>query len=214
MKPKLKSNARTSNAELTAQTRFNILDATITSLASVGYAGTTISSIAEKVGISRPALVYHFESKYALLVETANALYDYMGVEFTQAAPPSLPPRERVLALMDASFRMTSTREQRALIELLLAAQRDPEYKTIAGPAIEVRDRRFAEAWQSIIDSVDCPPEGVNLVRDLIISAHRGMTIGTSLHGDAEAPNWFEQHAALRRLMVEAMTTRPGKRGK
>lgn len=203
MKPKHQANVRTSNAQLSATTRSNILEAAISSLATVGYAGTTISSIAESVGLSRPALVYHFVSKHALMVEVINALYDRMDEQLRQAASGLRTPRERVLALFDMAYQMTTSQEQRAFIELLLAARRDPDYRVVAAPAITQRERQFDKAWGDLVSKVG--GDRLNILHDLVVSAHRGMTITNALTGDSDEPSRGKQHELLRQLLIDAM---------
>ena len=70
---------RRTNADMSAETQTAIIKATIAGLAEHGYAGTTMALIAQRVGVSRAALVYHFDSKNALMTAVINAIYDEMG---------------------------------------------------------------------------------------------------------------------------------------
>ena len=106
--PKFKFiGARRTNADMSSETQARILKATIASLAELGYAGTTMSGIADRIGVSRAALIYHFNSKNALMAAVINAIYDEMAAMFKSAAHPALTPAERMLAVLDASFSFT-----------------------------------------------------------------------------------------------------------
>ena len=52
---------------MTADTTRKILRASCDSGAALGYTGTTLAIISEKVGVSRAALLYHFRSKDELM---------------------------------------------------------------------------------------------------------------------------------------------------
>jgi len=201
MKPKTRPAERTSNAEMTAQTRGRIVAATMSSLAELGYAGTTMSGIAERVGLTRAALIYHFENKYLLMGEVINSIFDDMAQRFAAAAPPSLTPKERILALLDASFAMTDSIVQMALIELLLAARRDPDCRVVVAPTIALRDRGFHSAWHAITADAGANQQRLDLLRDFAVSVFRGITICKSLTGDA--PTFDQQHAVLRRMILD-----------
>jgi AcrR family transcriptional regulator len=203
MKPKSKPAQRTTNAEMSAQSRGRIVAATMSSLAEVGYAGTTMSGIAERVGLTRAALIYHFENKYVLMAAVANAIYDEMGVRFREAAPASLNPRERIFALLDASYAMTDSVIQMALIELLLAARRDPACRAEVAPTIEQRDQGFNEVWHAIVEGATDHPERMDLLRDFSVSVFRGMTICRSLSADIST--FDQQNVVLRRLIQEVL---------
>ncbi|WP_416051551.1 TetR/AcrR family transcriptional regulator [Cupriavidus basilensis] len=201
MKPKRRDEHRRSNAEMSAQTKAKILMAGIESLAELGYAGTTISEIAERVGLTRAALLYHFESKNALMVAVMNALYDEMASRFAAAAPAFLAPRERLLAVLDTMGNHASSTNQMALIELLLAARRDPGFRDEVALTVARREAVFDSAWGSLIESFPTAPR-LEVLRDLTVAALRGVTIGRSLGGDD--PRFDSQFAELRRLFVEA----------
>ena len=161
---------RRTNADISSETRARILEATAASLAELGYAGTTMSGIAERIGVSRAALIYHFNSKNALMAAVIDAIYDEMAAMYRSAAHPALLPAERMLAVLDASFQFTHTVSQMAHIELLLAARRDASFRDEVAPAIALRDRGFEEAWHALTAELDGSRERLDLVRDFALS--------------------------------------------
>ncbi|MGY2488918.1 TetR/AcrR family transcriptional regulator [Cupriavidus sp. CP313] len=201
MKPKRSNARRTSNAEMSAQTKARILTASVESLAELGYAGTTMSEIAERVGLTRAALIYHFESKNAMMVAVMNALYDEMAVRFAAAAPAFLTPKDRLLAVLDTMGNHASSINQMALIELLLAARRDPGFRDEVAPLVARREAAFDKAWSDLIGNFKTAPR-LEVLRDLAVAALRGYTIGKSLSDDN--PRVDRQFAELRKLFLEA----------
>jgi len=194
---------RRSNADMSAQTQASILSAGIESLASLGYAGTTMADIAQRVGLSRAALFYHFENKNALMVAVINALYDNMGRAYREAAHPALTAAEQLLAVFDVAYRQTQGTDQMALVELLLAARRDSTFCTAVTPTIEARDRIFQDAWHTLIERHGGQREQLDLVRDFAVSVFRGITICRCLGTD---PASFErQNALLRKLLMDSL---------
>jgi len=203
VKPRRTREHSTSNAEMSAQTKAGILNAAIACLAELGYAGTTISEIADRVGLTRAALIYHFESKHALMAAVIDAIYDEMAARFAAAAPPFLAPRERLLALLDSAGNHASSVNQIALLELLLAARRDPGFQAEVLPAIAQREAAFDGAWREAIGGLPNAPR-LEMLRDLSVAVLRGVTIGRSLGHDVVRID--HQLAELRRLFVEAIT--------
>ena len=98
-----------------SDTRQRILDIATSLFADRGYAATSLSDIAERLGTSKAALYYHFRSKGAIL----EALVAEPLAAFTKLAEaaPDLPPREVLAAILDATIAM------RSLFDLL---DRDP----------------------------------------------------------------------------------------
>ena len=200
------AGARRTNADMSSETQARILQATIASLAELGYAGTTMSGIAERIGVSRAALIYHFNSKNALMAAVINAIYDEMAAMYKSAAHPALTPAERMLAVLDASFEFTTSTSQMAQVELLLAAKRDASFRAEVAPTIEQRDVVFQQAWKQLtleIGGLSGASARLDLVRDFAVSVFRGITVTRSISSDLAS---FErQHVLLRKLLQDAL---------
>ncbi len=74
-----------------------ILDAAIIVFARQGYAGTSVQDILDEIGVSKPALYYHFESKAGLFRAILDHAYDECFRLIRTAVTP-LPPGENQLA--------------------------------------------------------------------------------------------------------------------
>ena len=79
------------------RTRQDILDATASSLATVGYTATTVKSIAESIGMQDASIYYHFASKDALVGQVLD-IGTSLAVDAVDQALSALPddhdPRE------------------------------------------------------------------------------------------------------------------------
>lgn len=197
------ASIRISNQEMTAQTCANVLQATKESLASKGYAGTSLTSVAKGLGLTQPALSYHYSTKSQLMAAVAISIYDEMANLYRKAAPASLNAGERMLALIEAAYEQTGSTNQMALIELLLAARRDPQCREAVAPIIAQRDQEFEQVWHSLVEQLPGRESRLELLRDLAVSLYRGMTVN---HALANSQNTFAlQHAVIRRLFLESL---------
>src|ERR1700757_797172 len=66
--------ARRTQAQRRDAMRRRLLAATVASLAEDGYAGSTLSSIVRRAGVSRGAQVHHYPNKQALILDAAEDL--------------------------------------------------------------------------------------------------------------------------------------------
>jgi AcrR family transcriptional regulator len=73
---------RRTQAERSAAMRTRLLNATIESLVTYGYAGTTTPRVAELAGVTRGAQIHHFRSKEDLVV----AAIEHLAQQRVQAA--------------------------------------------------------------------------------------------------------------------------------
>lgn len=62
--------------KINARRRAEIIAATVATLAEVGYGGTSLAAIGQRVGISKSVVGYHFKNKEALVNAVVNAIYD------------------------------------------------------------------------------------------------------------------------------------------
>ena len=85
-------------AELTAE----ITDAARRQLAEVGAAALSLRAVAREVGMVSSAVYRYFPSRDELLTRLIIESYDALGAAAEEADDPSLPPRERWLAVCRA----------------------------------------------------------------------------------------------------------------
>lgn len=76
-------------------TRAQILDDALELFRANGFGRTSLREIADKVGISKPALYYHFDSKDDLLVELVRPLSTAVDVLLDRAEAADPPPTGR-----------------------------------------------------------------------------------------------------------------------
>ncbi|MDR3414858.1 MAG: TetR/AcrR family transcriptional regulator [Nevskia sp.] len=122
-----KPGVRRTQAERSNAMRRRLLAATVESLAEEGYAGSTLSSIVRRAGVSRGAQVHHYPNKQALILDAAEDLmrrsYRALGAVLLSVAKEDDRLEALIKACWDSLF---ATPMYRAYTELLIASQRDP----------------------------------------------------------------------------------------
>jgi AcrR family transcriptional regulator len=78
-----------------------ILDAAEGCFARSGYAGAAMREIAERAGVSKSLLHYHFQSKEHLFVEVQMRAYERLAARVAAAAAPAASGKERALQAFD-----------------------------------------------------------------------------------------------------------------
>jgi TetR/AcrR family transcriptional repressor of bet genes len=85
--------------------RTQLIEATIETLAEVGYARTTLTAVARRAGLSHGLVNFHFETKEKLLHETMVFLGEEYRANWTAALAAAGPSAaERLHALLEADF--------------------------------------------------------------------------------------------------------------
>src|SRR5262245_61669639 len=130
---------RRTQAERSATTRTQLLDATLTCLQELGYTRTTTTEIARRAGVSRGAQLHHFPTKVELVTQAVEHLFERRHAEFL-AAFERLPvgPGGRMEAAIDLLWSMVKGPAFLAWLELAVAARTDSE---LATPVAELTER-------------------------------------------------------------------------
>jgi AcrR family transcriptional regulator len=135
-------------AERSADTQALLLDATIESLAEVGYARTSTTAITRRAGVSRGAQVHHYPTKGDLVVAAVERVFAQLEASFTQRFR-ALPASERTLGLaVDELWAIFQGPAYPAILELVVASRTDPELHVV----VEAVATRFERTVADLFD--------------------------------------------------------------
>ncbi|CAM3889818.1 TetR/AcrR family transcriptional regulator [Tsukamurella ocularis] len=191
-----------SRAEQKELTREKLLDATITSLVTHGYAGTTTQRIQEAAGVSRGALLHHFGSKSELLVaaihHVADARLRQMAGLSAEFADSTDPLRDMVAAIRSA---MTGPHFQAAL-ELWSASRTDAQLAAALLPA----ERRLGAELRGIFAEYSgiADPTARALAFESLMALVRGLEVTRHLRDDGSIAD-----AVIENWMISVRPDRP-----
>lgn len=139
-----------------AQTRSRLIEATIQCLVERGYAGTTTPLVAKAAGLSRGAMLHHFENSATLIRATIVELHERRLRAFRRSSEAS---QHDPATMVSAYWRQVQRPAFIAFQELAMAARTDAELSQIMLPLqLEYRERFNAEAimlfpeWHSAPD--------------------------------------------------------------
>jgi AcrR family transcriptional regulator len=109
--------------------RQRLLDATVACLVDYGYAGTTVTRVAERAGVTRGAQVHHYRTKddlvTAAVTHLASQSAEFGWAQVARLADAADPVGDLLDTLWDVHRGPTFT----ATVELWVAARTDPELR-------------------------------------------------------------------------------------
>ncbi|WP_428700343.1 transcriptional regulator BetI [Stappia sp.] len=137
-----------------AHRRKALIDATVETIHARGFGDATMAEIARRAGVSGGLAHHYFGSKAGLLNATMRALLTDLSRETRERMARAAGPRERISAMIAASF--APTQFQPALISAWLAfylqARTEPETRRL----LRVYHRRLvsnlAHAFAALLD--------------------------------------------------------------
>lgn len=170
-----RSNGGTLQAAKAAQTRSRLLEATVRCIVKHGYANTTTPRVAKEAGLSRGAMMHHFENGAALIKATIIELHEKRLRAFRRAA--ERPEEHDVDTLVETYWAQVQKPAFIAFHELAVAARTDKELADILLPLQEeFRDRFNAQAHALFPEWGDSPTQ-FDLAMSLSQTIMEGMAI-------------------------------------
>ncbi|MBT2364715.1 TetR/AcrR family transcriptional regulator [Streptomyces sp. ISL-10] len=172
------SAAKAPKQDRSRATRQRLLEAAVACLAEVGWAGSTVSVVAERAGVSRGAAQHHFPTREDLF----TAAVEYVAEERSQALR-SLPTEDRgqvVAALVD----LYTGPLFRAALHLWVAASNEEQLR----PRVTELEARVGRETHRIavrlLDADESRPGVRETVQGLLDMA-RGLGLANLLTDDA-----------------------------
>ncbi|MFD0166669.1 TetR/AcrR family transcriptional regulator [Streptomyces decoyicus] len=112
--------------------RQQLIDATIDLISTRGYPATSLSAIAERAGLSKAAVLYHFSSKGNLTRAALEQVMEQFGAYVTERVAQAAGPRDAIVAYVRAmiGYQQAHRRQVRVITEMLLDDEGGTRLKT------------------------------------------------------------------------------------
>ncbi|MFM8355682.1 MAG: TetR/AcrR family transcriptional regulator [Gammaproteobacteria bacterium] len=167
-------------------TRTRIMEAAVECLAANGYASLSTTSVAERAGLTRAAMLYHFPSRSALIEAVVNYVTRKRVEMYGEAMARIAHDAQYFEQAIDIAWAQLQTPEFLAFAELTSAARTDPDLSVTVSPALAEFDRARRVMALELF-----PPEHVgrpwfDLRRDIARFLLEGLALHGGLSFDAE----------------------------
>lgn len=136
-------NKVTWQARKSAETRERLLEATLDSLADLGYFETTISTIVEYAGVSRGSIRHHFRSKAEIIGATIEYLNERRLEAYRRDLFEQTGDVEPLDYVIETFWKHLTEREYAAHQELVVASRTDKRLHQVLRPALMRMDERW-----------------------------------------------------------------------
>jgi AcrR family transcriptional regulator len=181
-----RSGARKTQQDRAAETRRQLLDATVECLTELGYAGTTTTEVQRRAGVSRGALLYHFPSKATLLVEAVGHLAELQGAELRERIEELPGDADRIEAGVSLLWESFSGPLFYVAMELWTAARTDPELREVLVREERALGREMRRFCRELFGAELAARERFDEALDMMLQFMRGAAMTAILRADAE----------------------------
>ncbi len=166
-------------AQKSASTRLQIVEAALRCFVEHGYGGTTTTEIIAKAGLSRGAMLHHFPSKTDVVRAAVEHLHSKRLKAFRKAIEQLPRDESRARKALEAYLDHVRHPLYAAFLELWIAARTDPELEAILKPAHEA----FEREWYRIAQDLWPGRRGSEASFDLVLDLVRCMMDGIAVRG-------------------------------
>lgn len=176
------SIARPPQQDRSRATRQSLLDATIESLADVGWSGTTVVAVAARAGVSRGAAQHHFATRDDLVLASVDQVTDEISEQLA-ASRIDATTENRAQAVVELLADVWTSSVGRAATHLWVAASTDPELRDLVLPLERRLNREIYQATFALLGA-DADEQRAREAVRLTLHLVRGVGLGSLLRAD------------------------------
>ena len=180
------SSPREPRQERGRATRRSLLDATIQSLADVGWSGTTVVAVAARAGVSRGAAQHHFGTRDDLVRAAVEQVTDELTRELRLQQRVLAGSTDRVLGALEILADVWSGTVGRAATHLWVAASTDPTLRELVVPLERRLNREMFQVAAHLIGADTSEPKTRQSV-GISLQLLRGVGLSSLLGRDPAA---------------------------
>lgn len=169
-------------AQKSAATRDQILDAAVSCIVDLGYSRTTTMKIAERAGLSRGATLHHFPSKIDIIRAAVDYLHEKRLRAFRNSVISIPEGTDRIKAATDAYWAHATHPIFVAFFELSVVARTDKELEKILRPAQVSFDEEWYKTAQELFPEWQSDQEAFDLALSLVQHLMEGIAVSSMTH--------------------------------
>jgi AcrR family transcriptional regulator len=171
-----------------------VFDAVTAVVAEAGPSGLTLAAVAEKVGLSGPALAQRFGSKRNLLLAYAAASAEGMEGLFEEARRSSPDAVSAVTAALVAFSASVPTRQALANnLAFLYLDLTDPELGAHAAKQSRVLRRHIADLLREAQKGGQLGPVDAAALADSVYTTYNGALVTWAIDGRGTLARWLRE---------------------
>jgi AcrR family transcriptional regulator len=196
---------RRTQEERRAETRRKLIDATIQALQEHGAARMTMADVAEKAGLTRGAIQYHFDTPTELLKATVVEIAERMGGMIDIGALRGMELGPRIDALIDANWKAYTSGNYIAFLEIAVQGRIEPELGKVVRETLAEIELSRADTWTEIFADTGRTRDEIIAWRTALQVMARGLALSKMIaHQDAIVDPQVERFTTMLKQQLGA----------
>ena len=187
--------------ERSGRTRQKLIDATVEVMTERGYAGLTVTEIANRAGVSNGARVHHFATKADLVIAAQEHAYDTSIEKSRQAAQDADHGENVIRAMFECLLDLYFEPFFLSFAESTLVGRLDPEFSARLHPILTHYHRSIEANWTGALKNWGCTPGDAQAIYEIALDTVRGMAMTSMWNYDPDLNR--RKVARLQELLTE-----------
>lgn len=158
-----------------------VISAGIQCITEDGFHNASTNKIAKTAGVTWGTLQHQFGDKARLLEAILEFCFAEQMDQLAQSASTEQPLEQRVDAIIEAIWRNQQNDSARALQEILLGVQGDPELSERFSPTLLKLRNLYDEQWARFFEDVNLPNQQMEAVKEFTFSTLRGLAVDITI---------------------------------
>ena len=173
---------RRQQAERSATTRRDLLDAAVGCLGEVGYQQLTMELVSTKAKVSRGAVQHHFGSRDDLILAVVEDIGAALVIEEAVLTTTSLP--QQLDGTIDHDWKVLSSPQFAAVMQIWLAERGNADLFPKIQKTVTAVEKRLDRRWTQAFAGSGLNPTDIVSLRHVVLSALRGLCLRSIFHGN------------------------------
>jgi len=194
--------ARRTQAQRSATTREQLLNAALDCLVDLGYAGTTTTEVADRAGVSRGAQLHHFPTRASLVAAAVEHLFRGLAEEYQRGFATLPAGSDRLREAIPLLWSMFTKPRYLAVLELYTAARTDEGLRKQVRPIAERHEANVRELARRYFPAAalrDAP--AFESMLSLVLDTMQGMAVSRFVHRRSASDR--ERLASIHRIAAQ-----------
>ena len=201
-RPAPPARVRRPQAERSAATQRQLIDATVACLNELGYQQTTVEVVAARANVSRGAVQHHFGLREDLILAVVEDLGRALSVDIP--IPRTLTLEQRVDAIVRHNWDILRSSQFVAVVQIWLAERANQQlFSTIQNSVTQV-ERLLDHRWVETFSDLPLSSGDISALRHVVLASLRGLALRNIYRG--KKASWGKEIEILKSMVLHTLS--------
>jgi AcrR family transcriptional regulator len=193
---------RRPQAERSASTQRDLINAAVACLNEVGYHQATVEAVVARAKVSRGAVQHHFGSRDDLILAVVEDLGRALSVDVP--IPHTLSLEERVDAIVQHNWKILRSAQFVAVIQIWLAERANQQLFPTIQKSVSLVEEQLDRRWVETFSDLPLSSADLSALRHVVLASLRGLALRNIYRG--RQATWAREIEIVKAMVLHMLT--------